>query len=330
MSIATPNIYLTTEMKEELSDDGMSSIDTVSRVSSIESESGGRKDANDPDVLLSDVHDAEFEHDCIERKETSITVVTEEVSCEAEYLIKFLLMFVNEIRRSKGLADLYRLSYDMLLGLHVPDFADYLIGSLIAYCFFNRTRGVYYKNEYEIYQIEDSAFDRSETAVIELSETSIPRQRFCPMIDDGDLGQKAMDSALSLDSNRCNSLYSATTDEIITKRDDAVADDCPCFESFYSVKESVFPIVKEKKPIFGYESESSPICRSVSLHSKTEVRLNPNSSLLNSFDDTIPVIEINPAEELLNEENHHVLDMPTNAHKKSRVNWIRRLLCFSA
>jgi hypothetical protein len=136
------------------------------------------------------------------------------------------------------------------------------------------------------------------------------------MIDDGDLGQKAMDSALSLDSNRCNSLYSATTDEIITKRDDAVADDSPCFESFYSVKESVFPIVEEKKPIFGYESESSPICRSVSLHSKTEVRLNPNSSLLNSFDDTIPVIEINPAEELLNEENHHVLDMPAKAHKK--------------
>jgi hypothetical protein len=153
MSIATPNIYLTTEMKEELSDDGMSSIDTVSRVSSIESESGGRKDANDPDFLLSDVHDAEFEHDCIERKETSITVVTEEVSCEAEYLNRFLLMFVNEIRRSRGLVDLSRLSYDMLLGLHVPDFADYLIGSLIAYCIFNRTRGVYYKNECEIYQL---------------------------------------------------------------------------------------------------------------------------------------------------------------------------------
>jgi len=84
------------------------------------------------------------------------------------------------------------------------------------------------------------------------------------------------------------------------------------------------------KPIFGYESGSSPICRSESTHSNTEGKLNPNSSLLNSFDDNVPVNELNPEEELLNEENHHVLDMPAKAHKKSRFNWIRRLFCFAA
>ena len=132
------------------------------------------------------------------------------------------------------------------------------------------------------------------------------------------------------DSDGFNGFHTATTEEIDPKRDEEVGDESFSFESFYSVSESVFPVVKEKKLIIEYELESIPICRSESIHSKTEGRLSPISGLFNSFDDNIHAIEINPMEELPNEENHHVLCMPAKAHKKSRFNWIRRLFCFAA
>ena len=330
MSIETPNINLTTEMKEELFDDGITSIDSESRLPSIESGSSGRKYINVSDFVFTDVQDAESDDDCTERKETSMTVGTEEGPCDAEDLRRFLLMFANEIRRSRGLAELPRLSSDMQLGLHVPDFVDNLIGSVDAYCFFNRPSEVYYEPESEIYQLEDLAIERSETSVIEPPENFIPRQWFCPKIDDEDLGPISMDSGLSADSYGFNGFHSATTEEIDPKRDEEVGDESFSFESFYSVSESVFPVVKGKKLIIEYELESIPICRSESIHSKTEGRLSPISGLLNSFDDNNPVIEINPVEEPLNEENHPVLDMPAKAHKKYRFNWIRRLFCFAA
>jgi hypothetical protein len=330
MSIETPNINLTSEMKEELSIDGIASTDTKSRVSSTESESIGRKDSNVPDFLFSDGRDAEFDHDGYEHKDSGITAQTEEVPCESEDLSRFLLMFANEIRRSRGLADLPRLSYDMQLGLHVPDFVDNLIGSVDAYCFFNRNSEVYYETECETHQLEDLAIERSETSVIEPSESRIPRQWFCPNIDDEDLGPIAVDSHFMVDSDGCNGVNGATTEEAVPNQDAEVADESFCFESFYSVSESVFPLVKEKEQIFEYEFESSPICRSESIHSKTEGRLSPNSSVSISIDDNSPVSGMSPVEELYNEENHHVLDTRAKSHKKSRFNWIRRLFCFSA
>jgi hypothetical protein len=331
MSIETPDINLTTEIKEELSGDGITSIDSRSRLSSMDSGSSGRNDVIIQGFIFSDVHDAEFEHDGNERKETNITVGTEEVPCSSDDLFGFLLMLLNEIRRSRGWAELPRLSSGTQLGWHVPDFADNLIHSVDAYCLLSGKTEVYYVAEPEIDQLEDIVIEPSETSVIEPSETLITTEWSCPKIDYDDLGPMAMDSAVLAGSHGCNDIHSTTTEEIVLKRDKEVADESFCFESFYPVSESVFPIVKDKKLIIEDESvESSPLCRSESIHSKAEGGLTPIASLLNSFDDNIPAIEINPMEELPYEDNHHVPSMPAKAHKKSRFNWIRRLFCFTA